>query len=106
MLIEAYGDGIIVEVVNMGKGDFDVRATLPTGRVITFEVKTATEDVKGSHQFNGLKKKIAYDFAFLFGFAPNGFLLDIASHKPHCDMMPINNTSSVDTFYAAAASRG
>ena len=99
MLTEAYGEGVIVDVVNMGKGDFDVQATLPTGRVMTFEVKTATEDVNGSHQFNGLKKTIAYDFAFLFGVAPEGFYFNIATHAHLCKVMTTNMSKSVIGAY-------
>jgi hypothetical protein len=99
MLTEAYGEGVTVDVVNMGKGDFDVQATLPTGRVITFEVKTATEDVNGCHQFNGLKKTIAYDFAFLFGVAPEGFYFNIATHAHLCKVMTTNMSKSVVGAY-------
>lgn len=99
ILTEAHGEGVIVEVVNMGKGDFDVKATLPNGTVYTFEVKTATEDVNNSHQFNGLKKTIAYDFAFLFGVAPEGFYFDIATHEHLCNVMTTNMSKSVIGAY-------
>ena len=59
--------------------DIGVKADKPNGDlgeydVITscskrFEVKTATIDVHGSFQFNGLRKDYDYDYAFLLGVA-------------------------------------
>lgn len=99
ILSEIYGT-VTVEVVNMGKGDFDVHAIIPAiDRTITFEVKTATEDVSGCHQFNGLKKSIAYDFAFLFGVAPEGFFFTIESHQYLCDTMTTNMSRDVEGSY-------
>jgi len=100
MLSAVYGDDVSVRVVNMGKGDFDIEAIIPViDRTITFEVKTATEDVSGCHQFNGLKKSIDYDFAFLFGVAPEGFFFEIESHKFLCETMTTNMSRDVEGSY-------
>ena len=74
-------------------------ATLPDGREYKIEVKTATEDVNGCHQFNGLRKDVDYDFAFLFGVAPEDFFFDIASHEYLCETMTTNMSKEVVGSY-------
>jgi len=87
ILSAVYGEGVECYVINKGKGEFDVLVTLPDGRDYKIEVKTATEDVNGYHQFNGLRKKVDYDFAFLFGVGPEDFFYEIASHEYLCEVM-------------------
>ena len=94
-----YGDDVVCRVVNKGKGEFDVLVTLPDGTEYKFEVKTATEDVNGCHQFNGLRKDVDYDFAFLFGVGPEDFFFDIASHKYLCETMTTNMSKEVVGSY-------
>jgi hypothetical protein len=96
---EVYGPDVQCNVVNKGKGEFDVRLTLPDGTVYTFEVKTATEDVNGCHQFNGLRKDVNYDYAFLFGVAPEEFYFDIVSHDYLCETMTTNMSKDVVGSY-------
>jgi hypothetical protein len=46
---------------------------------VEFELKTATEDVGGSFQFNHLRYHRPYDAAICLGIAPNSVLFDIWS---------------------------
>ena len=103
---EIYGDGVQCSVVNKGKGEFDVEVYIPSkNKTITFEVKTATEDVNGSHQFNGLKKDINYDFAFLLGVAPENFFFRIESKQYLCDTMTTNMSKDVVGSYKYTVSQ-
>ena len=87
-------------MVNKGKGEFDIEVYIQSeNRVITFEVKTATEDVNGSHQFNGLKKDVNYDFAFLFGVAPEDFFFKIEPKQYLCENMTTNMSKDVEGSY-------
>jgi len=99
ILSEVYGNEVQCRVINKGKGEYDVLVTLPDGREYKFEVKTATEDVNGCHQFNGLRKDVNYDFAFLFGVAPEDFFFEIASHKYLCETMTTNMSKEVVGSY-------
>ena len=99
ILTEVYGDEVQCRVINKGKGEYDILATLPDGREYKIEVKTATEDVNGCHQFNGLRKDVDYDFAFLFGVAPEDFFFDIASHEYLCETMTTNMSKEVVGSY-------
>lgn len=96
VLSQVYGNDVDVSIVNKGKGDFDIKVYIPSmDKVIKFEVKTATEDVNGYHQFNSLKKNIDYDFAFLFGVAPENFYFKIESHQHLCETMTTNMSKNV-----------
>ena len=99
ILTEVYGDEVQCRVINKGKGEYDILATLPDGREYKIEVKTATEDVNGCHQFNGLRKDVDYDFAFLYGVAPEDFFFDIASHEYLCETMTTNMSKEVVGSY-------
>jgi hypothetical protein len=100
VLSEVYGNDVEVSIENKGKGDFDIKVFIPSlDKVIKFEVKTATEDVNGAHQFNGLKKNIDYDFAFLFGVAPENFFFKIESHQHLCETMTTNMSKNVVGSY-------
>jgi hypothetical protein len=100
VLKKIYGNGIKCSVVNKGKGEFDLEVYIQSeNRTITFEVKTATEDVNGSHQFNGLKKDVNYDFAFLFGVAPEDFFFKIESKQYLCENMTTNMSKDVEGSY-------
>lgn len=99
ILSEVYGDEVQSRVINKGKGEYDILITLPDGREYKIEVKTATEDVNGYHQFNGLRKDVDYDFAFLFGVGPEDFFFEIASHKHLCETMTTNMSKEVVGSY-------
>ena len=99
ILSAVYGEGVECRVINKGKGEFDILVTLPDGRDYKIEVKTATEDVNGSHQFNGLRKDVDYDFAFLFGVGPEDFFYEIASHEYLCETMTTNMSKEVVGSY-------
>ena len=99
ILSEIYGDNVQSRVINKGKGEYDILVTLPDGREYKIEVKTATEDVNGSHQFNGLRKDVDYDFAFLFAVAPDKFFFEIATHKYLCETMTTNMSKEVVGSY-------
>lgn len=43
---------------------------------VTFEVKTATEDVKGAFQFNHIRYHRSYDALLCIGISPNDILFD------------------------------
>ncbi|MCX8480823.1 MAG: hypothetical protein ORN58_02785, partial [Sediminibacterium sp.] len=43
------------------------------------EIKTATEDIGGSFQFNGVRYHRQYDFIFVLGIAPNNIYFNIYS---------------------------
>jgi len=106
VLSEVYGSDVEVTIVNKGKGDFDVKVYIPTAdKTIKIEAKTATEDVNGCHQFNGLKKHIDYDFAFLFGVAPEDFYFVIESHKYLCETMTTNMSKDVEGSYKYTVSQ-
>lgn len=95
-----YGSDVTVSIVNKGKGDYDILILFEsTGKTIKIEAKTATEDVGGNHQFNGLKKHIDYDYAFLFGVSPDSFFFDIASHEELCEIMTTNMSKDVEGSY-------
>ena len=100
VLSEVYDCNVEVTIVNKGKGDFDVKVYIPSlDKIIKIEAKTATEDVNGCHQFNGLKKNIDYDFAFLFGVAPEDFYFAIESHEYLCETMTTNMSRDVEGSY-------
>lgn len=101
VLSQLYGNDVDVSIVNKGKGDFDIKVIIPwlNDLIKKFEVKTATEDVNGSHQFNGLKKNIDYDFAFLFGIGPENFFFKIESHQHLCETMTTNMSKNVKGSY-------
>lgn len=106
VLSEIYGNDIECSVVNKGKGEFDVEVYITSeDKTITFEVKTATEDVNGSHQFNGLKKDVNYDFAFLLGVAPEDFFFKIESRQYLCDNMTTNMSKDVEGSYKYTVSQ-
>lgn len=92
-----YGNDVVCNIVNKGKGDYDVLVVIPSlNKEIRIEVKTATEDVNGSHQFNGLKKNIGYDYAFLFGVAPESYFFLIESHDYLAKVMTTNMSKNVE----------
>lgn len=99
ILSEVYGPGVQSRVINKGKGEYDILVTLPDGREYKVEVKTATEDVNGCHQFNGLRKDVDYDFAFLFGVGPEDFFFEIATHQYLCETMTTNMSKEVVGSY-------
>lgn len=100
VLSDVYGSDVSVSIVNKGKGDYDILIVFEsTNKTIKIEVKTATEDVSGSHQFNGLKKNIDYDYAFLFGVSPDSFFFEITSHKELCEVMTTNMSKNVEGSY-------
>ena len=99
ILTEVYRDEVQCRVINKGKGEYDILVTLPDGREYKIEVKTATEDVNGSHQFNGLRKDVDYDFAFLFAVAPEKFFFEVASHEYLCETMTTNMSKEVIGSY-------
>jgi hypothetical protein len=100
VLSAVYGNDVEVKIENKGKGDFDIVVFIPSlNKTIKFEVKTATEDVNGSHQFNGLKKDIDYDFAFLFGVGPEDFFFKIQSHQYLCENLTTNMSKNVEGSY-------
>jgi hypothetical protein len=99
ILSKVYGDDVQSRVINKGKGEYDILASIPDGREYKIEVKTATEDVNGCHQFNGLRKDVDYDFAFLFAVAPDKFFFEIASHEYLCETMTTNMSKEVVGSY-------
>ena len=99
ILSKVYGDDVQSRVINKGKGEYDILASIPDGREYKIEVKTATEDVNGCHQFNGLRKDVDYDFAFLFAVAPEKFFFEIASHYYLCETMTTNMSKEVVGSY-------
>jgi hypothetical protein len=105
ILNAVYGDNVQCRVINKGKGEYDILITLPNAKEYKIEVKTATEDVNGCHQFNGLRKDVDYDFAFLFGVGPEDFFFDIASHKYLCETMTTNMSKEVVGSYKYTVSQ-
>ena len=105
ILSEVYGDEVQSRVINKGKGEYDILVTLPDGREYKIEVKTATEDVHGCHQFNGLRKDVDYDFAFLFAVAPEKFFFEVASHEYLCETMTTNMSKNVKGSYKYTVSQ-
>lgn len=106
VLTTIYGSDVEVNVINKGKGDYDILIYIPCrDKEIKIEVKTATEDVNGYHQFNGLKKYIDYDYAFLFGVAPEEFYFQIESHDHLCDVLTTNMSKNVPGAYKHTVSQ-
>lgn len=100
VLSSVYDSSISVDICNKGIGDFDIEVNIPqTNKTVKIEVKTATEDVSGNHQFNGLKKNIDYDYAVLLGITPDNFLFKIVSREELCDRMTTNMSKNVQGSY-------
>jgi hypothetical protein len=106
ILSEIYGSTKVeTNIVNKGKGDFDILITfLETGRTIKIEVKTATEDTNGSHQFNGLKK-VNYDYAFLFGVGPEKSFFAIHPYEELTKTLTTNMSKGVFGSYKKSFSQ-
>lgn len=66
--------GFSVEDVGNRLGDYDAKVN-----GMRFEVKMATEDIKGSFQFNHIRLDYKYDWLLCLGVAPNDILFDIWS---------------------------
>ena len=82
--------GLNSEVVNGGKGDFDI---LVHG-VGEFEHKLATEDANGSFQFNGIDCAKEWDWVFCLAVAPNHVMFGIYSHEECEDRLTTNMTKA------------
>ena len=92
-----YGNDVEVSIVNKGKGEYDVLVYVPSmNKTIKFEVKTATTDTNNSYQFNGLKKGIDYDYAFLLAVSPEDFYFKIESNEYLSDNMTTLMSKGVD----------
>jgi hypothetical protein len=106
ILSTIYGSNKVeTSIVNKGKGEFDIIIEfLETGRIIKIEVKTATEDVNGSHQFNGLKK-VNYDYAFLFGVSPEECFFEMKTHEDITKTLTTNMSKGVDGSYKKSFSQ-
>ena len=65
-------------------------------KTIKFEIKTATTDTSNSYQFNGLKKDIGYDYAFLLAVSPEDFYFKIESNQYLSDNMTTLMSKGVD----------
>jgi hypothetical protein len=65
--------GIEADIVDKGKGDFDILLA----ETVKLENKLATEDSKEKYQFNGIKVDINYDFVTLVAVAPEEIYFDI-----------------------------
>ena len=68
MLIRSGFDN--VERLPGQRGDYDVSAQ-HAGKSFTFEVKSATEDVRKSFQFNGIRLDRRYSHLFCLGISPD-----------------------------------
>jgi hypothetical protein len=97
MFSSVYGNNVEVKIVNKGRGEYDVSVFIPfTNKTIKFEVKTATTDTSDSYQFNGLKKDIGYDYAFLLAVSPEDFYFKIESNQYLSDNMTTLMSKDVD----------
>jgi Holliday junction resolvase-like predicted endonuclease len=106
ILSTIYGSNKVeTSIVNKGKGEFDIIIEfLETGRIIKIEVKTATEDVNACHQFNGLKK-VNYDYAFLFGVAPEKCFFEMQTHENINKTLTTKMSKGVDGSYKKTISQ-
>lgn len=69
-----------VERETSRRGHWDVR--VKNGKQeITFEVKVATQDVHGSHQFNGVRYDTRYTHLFLLGVCPDELFFKIVKKE-------------------------
>lgn len=102
--------GCEAEIINGGKGDYDILAVTTNGKVLKIEHKLATEDVNNKFQFNGIKKDIDYDVVICLGVRPESleyyFLtkndaqkLTVAMVKDTNDTFKFTTTSNGDTMY-------
>lgn len=62
------------------RGHWDVKVE-NGGEPCTFEVKVATEDTNGSHQFNGIRRDTKYSHLFLLGIRYDELLYLIIAKK-------------------------
>lgn len=62
------------------RGDWDVSCQSIDGEV-RFEVKVATLDIYGKHQFNGIRHDTDYTHLFLLGVMPNNIRFRIIAKK-------------------------
>lgn len=84
-----FGEDLLVKIfnhhghkarrVNGGIGEYDVLFD----ERIRLEVKTATEDISGGFQWNGIRMSVDYDFALCLGVSPNDFHINMWS-KEYC----------------------
>ena len=88
-----------VNVVGGDKGDYDVIVKVSIGFEIKIEVKTATEDSNGKFQWNGLKKKIDYDYAFGLGVTPDDFVFSIQPREYLEETLTTNMSRDVEGSY-------
>ena len=67
--------GHTAEVINNGIGEFDV--------IVDDDIRVECKLATGlrSFQFNGIKKKVDYDYVFCLGVTPNQLYFKIQSHK-------------------------
>lgn len=97
--------GLVAKIVNKGKGDFDILLLNPWGgKSIKVEVKTATEDVNGCFQFNGIKKGIDYDCVFCLGIAPAEMFFGIFPRELCEEKLTTNMSKGVVGSYKMTAS--
>ena len=79
------GYTIDVEVVGLLKGDagdYDVKVVVKElDLTIRIEVKTATQGKDGSYQWNSVKPKCDFDYAFGLGVRPDDFEFSIADKE-------------------------
>lgn len=96
--INNYIDIENAEIINRGKGDFDIL----TESGVKIECKTATEDINGGFQFNGIKKNIGYDYVFGLGVSPNDLWFNIWSKKEMKKLTVPMTKNGSDTFKLSA----
>ena len=90
---------VTVDVVGADKGDYDVIVKISGHFDIKIEVKTATEDSNGKFQWNGLKKKIDYDYAFGLGVTPDDFVFAIQPREYLEETLTTNMSRDVEGSY-------
>ena len=97
---ELYPNSVVtVDVVGADKGDYDVIVKISDHFDIKIEVKTATEDSNGKFQWNGLKKKIDYDYAFGLGVTPDDFVFAIQPREYLEETLTTNMSRDVEGSY-------
>lgn len=72
--------GYSVTLNKKRRGDWDIMVN-HRNKVCKFEVKVATQDTNGSHQFNGIRHDTKYTHLFLLGIMPNELRYKIIAKK-------------------------
>lgn len=76
------------------RGEWDIKIADKT-----LEVKTATQDINGNFQFNGIRYDTKYDLLLVVGVLPDSVLFNIYPRKDLMDMPLVNMAKGTNATY-------